>query len=143
MTAQVHEQLILEGEVTSMAFCPTIPIDHPDIRTFSDDEMRTGGFGSIVFSTACWRGYIGTWMIQDGQFYLVDIEGKFQMTSDAPIFADWVTAVLHIPKGELLQYVHMGFSSVYEFEHHIEIENGVVVKEYVVDNRDRDLKGLW
>lgn len=146
MTAQVHEQLILKGEVTSMAFCPPIPEDHPDIISFTTEQMREGQAGDLnmlIFSTACWRNYIGTWMISNGRFYLVDINGRFKITSQKPIFADWVSAVLHIPKGELLQYVHAGFGSVYEFEHHIEIENGLVVNEYVVDNRSRDLKHLW
>jgi hypothetical protein len=146
MTAQVHEQLILDGVVTSMAFCPRIPEDHPDIRKLSDTEIHNGLAGnvsSIIFSTACWREYIGTWMVRDNRFYLVDIVGRYQVTTDIPIFADWVKAVLHIPKGELLQYVHMGFGSVYEFEHHIEIKDGQVINQYVLDNRHRDLSGLW
>lgn len=42
-----------------------------------------------------------------------------------------------IPRGKLLQYVHMGFGSVYEEELHIEFENGMVVKTNVLDNRGR------
>ena len=142
MTAQAHELLIIEGTETSMAFCPPIPDDHPDIQKLSrDDARQQEDMPFLVFSTACWRRYIGTWELKDGKFYLNDIKGIYKLTTDQPIFADWVTAVLRIPDGELLQYVHMGFGSVYEFENHIKIENGIVVEERRIDNRKKDLGG--
>jgi hypothetical protein len=127
MTAQAHERLILEGKETSMAFCPPLP-DHPRVIP---TENR-------ILSTGCWRGYIGTWELKDGKLYLVSIKGGYRLDGDAPLFADWVTAVLRIPEGEMLHYVHMGFGSVFEFENHIKIENGVVVQERRIDNRDKD-----
>ena len=145
MTAQVHEKLILEGEETSMAFCPPIPPDHPQINMYSTEEVteriKDGKTHSFVFSTACWRGYIGTWELKDGKFYLVSIEGRYEVMGDEPIFADWVTTVLRIPGGNMLHYVHMGFGSVYEFETHIKLENGIVVEERRIDNRNKDFKG--
>ncbi len=139
MTAQAHEMLIIEGQKTSMAFCPPLPKDHSDIKLLSDDDIKAEkDIPSIIFSTACWRQYIGTWELKDGKFYLVDVKGRFKKTSDQPIFADWVTCVLRITSGELLHYVHMGFGSVYEFENHIKIEKGIVVEERRVDNREKD-----
>jgi hypothetical protein len=141
MTAQVHEKLWLEGKETSMAFCPPIPSDHPHIVELTDEQIQqgiaAGEIASIMFSTACWRGYVGTWALKDGKFYLVEMNGRFKVTSPEPIFADWVTAVLRIPDGELLHYVHMGFGSVYEFETHLKIENGLVVDERRIDNRGK------
>lgn len=141
MTAQFHEKLILEGEETSMAFCPPIPTRRSEIIVLNDDEIRAdsaaGTTNSFVFSTACWRQYIGTWELKDGYLYLVRIDGRFKLNSPEPLFADWVTAVLRIPDGELLHYVHMGFGSVYAFETHLKIENGVVVDERRIDNRSR------
>ncbi len=143
MTAQFRENLILEGEQTAMAFCPPIPINHPQIVTLTDNEIRdgikAGKIHPFVHSTACWRGYIGTWELKDGKFYLVSIGGKYAVKSSEPIFADWVTAVIRIPDGELLHYVHMGFGSVYEFETHLKIENGIVVDERRIDNRKKDI----
>ncbi len=135
MTAQVHENLIYEGEEASMAFCPTLPKDDPRIRELKDDEIED--YNSTVFSTACWRQYIGTWEIKDGKFYLVDIIGRYKVVSGSPIFADWFSGVIRIPRGELLHYVHMGFGSVYEEEVHVKIEKGVVVKTKVIDNRQK------
>src|SRR5690349_20795973 len=126
MTAQFHEKLILEGEETSMAFCPPIPDNHPHIVKLMSDEVRkemaAGKVSNLVFSTACWRRYIGTWKLEDGKFYLVNIDGVYKVTAPEPIFANWVTTVLRIPEGKLLHYVHMGFGSVYEFETHLKIE---------------------
>jgi len=142
MTAQAHELLIIEGEKTSMPYCPPIPADHPDIEFLDDDKIeQEKDIPVIIFSTACWRQYIGTWELKDGKLYLVDVKGRYKKTSDKPIFADWVTTVLRVTSGELLHYVHMGFGSVYEFENHIKIENGIVVAERRVDNRNKDFGG--
>ena len=141
MTAQFHEKLWLEGKETSMAFCPPIPIDHPRIVALTNEQIRqgidAGEIASLMFSSACWRGYVGTWELKGGKFYLVDLNGRFKITSDEPIFADWVTAVIRIPDGDLLHYVHMGFGSVYEFETHLKIESGLVIDERRIDNRDK------
>lgn len=145
MTAQFHEKLILEGKETSIAFCPPIPTDHPRIKMYSNEEMnqriKKGKMNALVFSSACWRGYFGTWELKDGKLYLMSVDGRFDIIGDEPIFADWVTAVLRIPDGEMLHYVHMGFGSVYEFETHIKLENGMVVDERRIDNRNKDFRG--
>ena len=134
MTAQIHEKLIYEGEETSMAFCPPLPENHPRIK---DDEIK-------FVSSGCWRGYIGTWEIKEGKFYLVDIKGKYKLVGDSPIFADWFSGVIRIPRGELLHYVHMGFGSVFEEELHVKIEKGIVQKKKLIDNRHKkvDLAAL-
>lgn len=136
MTAQVHENLILNGEETSMAFCPPLPEGDSRIIELKGDEIERD---SIIFSTACWRGYIGTWEIKDGKFYLVGITGRYKLIGDKPVFADWFTGVLRVPQGEMLQYVHMGYGSVFELEVHIKIENGVVTKSKTIDNRDKEV----
>lgn len=139
VTAQAEEILIYEGEETSMTFCPPFPEDHPRIKTLRDDEIRPSGRADddFVFSTACWRGYIGTWEIKDGHFYLVRIVGQHRLEGDEPLFADWFSGALRIPKGRMLEYVHMGFGSVFEQETHIKIENGIVTKTKTIDNRGK------
>lgn len=136
MTAQVHENLILDGEKTSMAFCPPLPENDPRVTKLKDDEIDDGG---IIFSTACWRQYIGTWEIKDNKFYLVSLNGRYKISENTPILADWFTGTLRIPQGEMLHYVHMGYGSVFERELHIKIENGIVTKSKTIDNRDKDV----
>ena len=135
MTAQIHEILIIDGQKTSMAFCPEIPLVMPEILIVDEEEMVASKEDFILQSTACWRGYQGTWEIRDGEFYLVDVRGRFQLRSDGPLKATWFSGVIRVPKGEMLQYVHMGFGSVYEEELHIKIDNGCVTDTRVVDNR--------
>lgn len=141
MTAQVPEKLILEAKVTRMNFCPPIP-DNPDIITKLPEEevykaIKAGEIGGIIGSTACWRGYIGTWEIKDGKFFLNNLVGYIKLAKDEPIHATWFTGVLRIPQGELVHYVHMGFGSIYEKELHIKIEAGIVTKQRVIDNTEK------
>ena len=136
MTAQVPERLIYEGEELPLTFCPPLPEQDPRLQERNDDELKE--CDPIVFSTACWRRYIATWEIKDGRFYLANVMGRYKLVSDTPLFAHWFSGVLRVPKGKLLQYVHMGFATVYEQELHIKIENGVVVETTVVDNRGRN-----
>jgi hypothetical protein len=100
-------------------------------------EQMTSEDGFLMGVTACWRGYVAKWELRNGRFYLREIRGKYELTGDEPLFADWFSGVLRIPRGQLLQYVHMGFASVYEEELHIKIERGMVVKSRVIDNRDK------
>lgn len=138
MTAQIPERLILNGEQTSMTFCPPLPIGHPRII---ETDLQAGTVNKedshILYSTACWRQYQGSWEIKDGYFYLIGLRGRFQLSGDDPLLADWFTGVIRIPRGEMLHYVHMGFGSVFEQELHIKIERGVVVNSRVIDNRGR------
>jgi len=157
MTAQIHENLILDGKEISMAFCPPLPSRHPRVVKLTSEEttklrMRTAkerraagqehSFSKldlILGSTACWRRYQGTWEIRDGQFFLISIEGQFKLVGEEPLLADWFTGVLRVPRGDLLAYVHMGFGSVYEEELHIYVERGRVRGTRVYDNRNKDI----
>jgi hypothetical protein len=146
VTAQVHELLIVDGEETSMAFCPPLPDSHPRIYEPSPDEVIKDESDLTIGSTACWRGYMGTWEIRDGLFYLAGLCGRFQLREGEPILAEWFSGVIRVPKGEILQYVHMGYGSVFEQELHIKIENGVVVATRVIDNRGKkhdELEIAW
>ncbi|MFM5769261.1 cold-shock protein [Aeromonas caviae] len=126
MTAQVHEGLILDGVKTSMAFCPPLPKDNPRLIELN---------GNQGLSTACWRGYRGSWEIKGGKFFLTGISGKYQLSDGPSIFANWFTGTIKIPAGDILKYVHGGFSTVYEQEIHITIQEGIVKKNITVDNR--------
>ena len=134
MTAQIHEGLIIDGKVTSMACCPSFPEEHPRIYELSPDEALRDE-GSLFYQCSnCWRGYRGTWEIKNERFYLVRLNGRFQLRGSTPVLADWFSGILRVPMGEILVYVHMGFGSVYEQELHIKVENGVVVMARTIDN---------
>ncbi len=100
-----------------------------------------------VTCTACWRGYVASWKIEDGFLQLTKIiRGTCQ--SDAPqipidrifpgrklpINATWFSGTLRIPDGKILRYVHMGYGSVFEREIVLSIEAGKLVREETIDN---------
>jgi hypothetical protein len=135
VTAQIHELLLLDGEWTSMAFVPPLPEGHPRIGVASDEKQRAAP--SILFSTACWRQYRGTWEIKGGRFSLIAIEGRLELKGERPLHADWFSGMLRVPRGEMIAYVHMGFGSVFEEELHIVVERGLVQSTRTIDNRGR------
>ena len=110
-----------------------------------DDVLAVGGVEILyeevvhefMISTACWRGYVGSWEIKNDKFYLTGLSGEYQLIGEEPLLADWFTGVIRVPQGEMLRYVHMGFGSVYEEELHIKIVKGKVVKRRKIDNRNK------
>lgn len=138
MTAQAHEELIIDGEETSMAFCPPFPTEHPRIRTVPEEQIDQDQ-NEYLGTTACWRSYIGTWEIKEDRFYLKEIIGGFSLVGNDPIWAEWFLGVLRIPQGDILNYVHMGFGSLYERELHIRIDDGLVTGRRTITNQlDQD-----
>ena len=111
-----------------------------------------------VISTGNWRGYVATWTIENGFLYLVKIDAwicrdwhkkscrKADLSKlfgnryrNGKVKADWFSGDLRMPDGKLLQYVHMGYGSVYERELTLSVESGRVVKESMADNTQKTL----
>jgi hypothetical protein len=99
-------------------------------------------------STALWRGYLATFEIHNNILYLRDIEISIRDTASKErhaskwisvlnevfpdqkdIVVDWLTGLLVLPYGEILDYVHMGYASTYEHYILLEIDKGVLKKE--------------
>ena len=142
MTTQVHEILIYNGQESSMVSCPPMPEDIDTIIKISDDEIVkqiiNGEIENIIFSTACWRRYIGTWEIKNDKLYLNDVVGRYKKITKDPLLAQWFSDVIIVPKEKLLCYDHMGFKSVNEKEVRVIIKNGKVVqREEICNIRER------
>ncbi|NJM58974.1 MAG: hypothetical protein HC849_00270 [Oscillatoriales cyanobacterium RU_3_3] len=135
MTAQIGEKLIFNGKETSISFWPSLPDQHPGIIKLEAKDIKYDN--RSICSTACWRGYIGTWAIENGYFYLVGLVGQYKMTDKYPILADWFSGTIRVPQGELIYYDRAGFK-VYDREIHVQIENGKVIDSQSIDNRDRE-----
>ncbi|HDY7459589.1 TPA: hypothetical protein RQJ47_002560 [Vibrio vulnificus] len=116
MTAQVSEVLIYNGEKVRLHSAPTIPEQHPHIQL----DTKQPEF----ISTACWRGYVGTWEITNRKLYLTSVDGKYIVT--APVFADWYCGTLVIPESEPGEYFHGGWGHDYAKNKLITIVNGEV-----------------
>ena len=51
------------------------------------------------------------------------------------VFAHWYSGTLRVRDGQMLNYKHMGYMSVFERELLLEVERGVVTGTKVMDNR--------
>lgn len=135
MTAQCREKLTYKGEAFSMA---TEPLCN---YLKNRKEIKF-----VAPSTACWRGYIGEWIIEDYKLYLVNInayiEGynevglDFLFPNKTRVFAEWFSGEIRIPHGKMLEYVHQGYASLFEKELSLILENGVLVNETEKDNQE-------
>jgi hypothetical protein len=56
----------------------------------------------------------------------------FSDGADGPVFADWYTGDLKVPRGKLVEYVHMGFASQYENYLMLTIAQGLLKGERIV-----------
>ncbi|CAG1020056.1 hypothetical protein DOJK_00048 [Patescibacteria group bacterium] len=146
-TAQFPDLLIYEGETVGIF---TNPLEmYFDEKHPRPDEL-------FKFScTANWRGYLATWEIKEGVLYLVKlVDGscgenapeiplsKLFPNQTAPIKATWFSGELKIPQGKQLQYVHMGYGSIYEKELHLTIKNGKLVNKITIDNSKKAMPNV-
>ena len=137
MTAQVSEKLLYEGK---------------SIFLFSEPLALYLMQNQIRFTsphTANWRGYVGTWEIIETEgverLYLVGIEAHkdYETILTLPdlfpgfdkVFAHWFTGELRCPQGNLVEYIHMGYASTYEYELFLEFKQGVLVHKYAIHNK--------
>ena len=133
MTAQVSDSIIINGQENRL-YCEPL-------ESFWNEYHPKPDFAPP--HTACWRGYVASWKIEDSKLYLTGIETKNESLKmehvfpdkEAPIFADWVTGELRIPQGEMLQYVHMFYQSRYESDLFLLVDNGIILKEWVVHHQ--------
>ena len=104
---------------------PGFPEDHPRIIELTDKQIWAKGEPRRV-SSNCWRGYIGSWEIKDGKLYLLNLERDYELEGDEPLFADWVTAELHIIMDSDFPELRAGLVGGEKIER-VVIKNGVVI----------------
>lgn len=136
MTAQVGDLIRYKHEQLSLFCNPPLHGGTPPPRSDTRFESR---------STANWRGYVATWEFRDEILYLADVSGYRDRRTvgmhdvfpghEQGIRADWVTARLRVPRGECIDYVHMGYGSTYERDLWLAVTAGRLVFAEEVDNR--------
>jgi hypothetical protein len=137
MTAQVREILFYNGE---KYFLSTEPLN-PLLEIFGDDNPFPK---PKIFSTACWRGYVGTWEILEEKLFLVGLKGfpeenkELSLENIFPnqkkVFAEWFSGEIQIPQGKMLHYEHMGYMSIFEKDLFFEFNKGNLVGKREFDN---------
>jgi hypothetical protein len=133
-TAQQPDILIYKGKKYSLF---TNPLEGY-FRKYPDKKPKTS-----IISTGNWRGYVATFEIIDSTLFLRDIkieddDGKngFRTRSamdevfpgQKVVALKWFNGLLTLPSGQMLKYVHMGYSSDYENYTILEIRLGNLTK---------------
>ena len=116
------------------------------------------GFSGCA-SSACWRGYVAIWTIENDSLFLTRIischkgENFCQDSKDGDlsamfgerfknnrVFADWYSGEIIKPSGRLIRYIHMGYASTYEFENRYKIDNGIIsnIQKFTNYHNDTD-----
>lgn len=151
MTAQIPDYIHYKGELRAL-YCNPLELyfeQHPP-----RPELP-------YCSSGCWRGYVATWNVVDDRLYLHalrseqqerrvhDVDGPVMWATNGveqdildvllifpdangDVFAEWVTGELRIPDGEMLQYAHAGYCSLFERDIILNVENGVIIRERIV-----------
>jgi len=107
MTAQATDKLYYKTEIYYLATEPlsTYLAKHKgiDISKMSNKH-----------STGCWRGYIGSWIIEDDKLYLMGLCDAWGgngisigtlFPGEQKVFAEWFSGEIRTPCGELKMYV--------------------------------------
>jgi hypothetical protein len=145
-TAQYPDRIVFDGKEYSLHSNP--------LESYFEkkpDKRPKGG----VRSTALWRGYVATFEIRDSQLFVKDIQIEYWDTTDkknhdtkwrsvmTEVFpdqknlkVDWLTGLLVLPFGEIVNYVHMGYGSTYEKYFLLEIDKGNFIKSKYFDYKD-------
>jgi hypothetical protein len=108
-----------------------------DMRLYP--EKYEGEEVELMFSSACWRGYVAEWQIIEDKIYLsnifscmnynvkVDIKKVFPAECDNGfVFGDWVCGELVVPKGPCIKRINPDYKSVYEKEIVFMFQNGIL-----------------
>lgn len=142
-TAQYPDKIFYKGKEYSLQ---TNPMESY-FKKYPDKKPRTE-----IISSALWRGYVATFEFSDNLLILKDINIRIaKKTNDLSseigwksvisevspknenLKIDWFTGILVLPYGEIVNYVHLGYGSTYEFYILLEVEKGVLKKSKEFD----------
>ena len=135
MTTQISEIIIIDRKKRPML---NVPLEK--YQEMGGTLPETGASCS-----ALWRGYVGTWAVQRGRLFLVDIDTTLFSSVDLKledyfpgcgdrVFAEWFSDTLCVPQGKILKRIHGGFGAVHEEELQLKFECGVLVSRTVKRN---------
>ena len=126
MTTQVKEIIIFDSKEYSLIYPLLLP----------DSVMQEKKTEFYRESTACWRGYVGTWEIKDDKLYLVKLSSsRYELVREPPIFANWITDKLMFTTGKTI----IDEVEKYIYQTHLNVANGQIVS---IKNIKEDRKAL-
>jgi len=121
----IPEILELDGEEIPMFTAPWISRTHPRIRA-DEVDMEPLVHGPRIS--------IGRWRLEHGKLFLVAVQGECSIAGEGPVFADWFSDYIVIPRGEPRPY-DIRKRPWYAHHEYLQFENGELVETWVVDRR--------
>jgi hypothetical protein len=137
-TAQAPDYLIIDNDTLKIQSNPLEK--YFEIHPFPQNLTHSVSSGN-------WRGYIAYFKFLDGKLVVENIykedykenskgETDFFLTSiykdvfgtKSNFECDFYSGLLICPSGNIVEYIHMGYSSIYENYNIIEIKNGINIK---------------
>lgn len=129
MTAQMAETLYENGQEYALL---TTPLE----AMWASRRKRRLRPRFEFWSTGCWRGYVGTWLIEGDRLWLTDLWGYLGGEEAGfadilpgkpnPLLAEWYSGELRVPTGPLILSSRRWPGGKYETEVFITIERGQV-----------------
>lgn len=99
MTVQVPEELTFNGVRSEMRSIPVLPPLHPRIQEMPSIPSKDMD-EAVLSSSACWRGYIGSWEIQEGKLFLRGLRGRYALLGEEPLWAEWYSGTLQFREAD-------------------------------------------
>ncbi len=64
----------------------------------------------------------------------IAIELSYLFPDENKVFANWFSGEIKVPQGEMLEYVHAGYGSIFEKDLILVVENGVLINDESIDD---------
>jgi hypothetical protein len=142
MTAQIPERILIDGKPHWLYAEPLYHLlDAHKVEMAAPD---------CLWTTACYRQYVGTWGISEGRLWLVALSTygceelplsdtmrtwflRLASAGGFPVCAEWFDGCLRIPTGPRLMRGFHGWSSWFTKERVVSCRQGRVVRDREVD----------
>ena len=107
MTVQIREKLTYNGKVYEM-------FDEPLRSYHYKYDIERLNRTQTIFSTNCWRGYVGHWAIEDDKLFLVELDCLELPRRNAldklfpgqkKVFAEWFSGTIHTFSDKMYMYL--------------------------------------
>ena len=125
MSAQKPDKIIIDEKIYNVNYTYIIPTD--DILQIDEES---------IFTTACYRGYIATWQIENDKVYLVKVFGKYKMLIKEKIFASWLHTPLKInlTNEYLGHHISKPFCQISSKELFLNVSAGEIKNKELINN---------
>lgn len=146
-TAQAPDLLIIGKDTFSLCNNPLeVYLNQKGSRTIGKHKLKWT-------NTSLWRSYVATWELKDDSLFLVHLQDNWGRDANDinfsdefgtdKVFAHWVTDTLRCPQGEMIQYVHDGYSSIYERDKFYAFKRGKLKGTKSINYLEKDENRLF